>query len=396
MKKWILIGLGGLFVALLLMRSQMPRRVEYFVTEPKDIVETIVAAGRVTFAETLNLSFQVPGILQGILVKEGAKVNKRQTLALLEDTEERNALARAEVALELASLTLRRIQEYEAVLAQEEARRATLEEETAWKEFVRAQRLFSRGSIPQEELESAQKEWERAQSLLRTALLKRESLAPSGVQFLEAQAQEKRARLELAQAENNLTRKRLSAPKEGVVLSVSKEPGEFVQAGETVITLGVNPLQVLTRIDEREYQRVTLGMKAFVRELVSSSGRTFPAEVVRIAPAIDSTQGTFEVTLALREAAEHLKPEAAVNVELILGERQGVLAFPKTYLEDENGEARVWLWRDGRAQPQPLPSFTFFADWVVTDALPQGTILLNPQGLRKGQRVILFKRREWQ
>lgn len=394
MKKWILLGLGGLFVVLLLVRSQMPRRAEYYVVEPRDIVETIVAAGRVTFSEKLNLAFQIPGTLQDIPVQEGERVTKAQLLAALEDTEERNAVARAEIALELASIALRSIKEYEAPLAREEAHRAALEEEAAWKEFLRAQRLFTGGSIPEEEFERVQKQWERAQSLARTAILNRESLTPSGVRFLEAQAQEKRARLELAQAERDLVRKQLRAPREGLVLAVAKKPGEFVQAGETVITLGVNPLLVRTRIDEREYKKITPGMKALVKELVSTGGRVFRAEVVRVAPAIDPAQGTVEVTLLFEDTVENLKPEAAVNVELILGERQGVLVFPRAYLEESNGKAFVWLWNDGRATRKPLSSFTFFADWVVTEAIPEGTVLLNPQGLREGQRVVLFKRRE--
>lgn len=394
MKKWILLGLGGLFVALLFARSQMPRRVEYFVVEPRDIAETILAAGRVTFSATLNLSFQVPGTLQDIPVAEGEEVTRGQLLATLEDTEERNAVARAEVALELASIALRRISEYEAPLAREEAHRATLEEEAAWKEFLRAQRLFLGGSIPKEELERAQKQWERAQSLARTAILNRESLAPSGVRFLEAQAQEKRARLELAQAERNLAKKQLFAPEKGIVLSIEKNPGEFVQAGETVMTLGVNPFLVRTRIDEREYQRITPGMKAFVKELVSSGGRVFPAEVVQVAPAIDPAQGTVEVTLAFKDAVANVKPEAAVNVELILQEYQGVLAFPRAYLEERDGKALVWLWNDGRAKQMALSSLTSLSDWVVTEALPEGTVLLSPQGLREGQRVVLSRRRE--
>lgn len=394
MKKWILLGLGGLLVTLFFVRSQMPRRVEYFVVEPRDVAETIIAAGRVTFSEKLNLSFQVPGTLQDILAAEGERVTKGQLLATLEDTEERNALARAEIALELASIALRSIKEYEAPLAREEAHRATLEEEAAWKEFLRAQRLFLGGSIPQEELERAKKQWERAQSLVRTATLNRESLAPSGVRFLEAQAQEKRARLELAQAERNLAKKQLFAPEKGIVLSIEKNPGEFVQAGETVMTLGVNPFLVRTRIDEREYQKITPGMKALVKELVSSGGRVFLAEVLQVAPAIDPTQGTVELTLIFKDTVENLKPEAAVNVELVLKEYQGVLVFPRAYLEESDGKALVWLWNDGRTTQRALSSFTYLADWVVTEAIPQGTVLLSPQGLREGQRVILSRRRE--
>lgn len=43
--------------------------------------------------------------------------------------------------------------------------------------------------------------------------------------------------------------------------------------GETVIILGKNPFQVIAKVDEREYTRVKVGMRAVVEQVVNLQGR---------------------------------------------------------------------------------------------------------------------------
>lgn len=151
------------------------------------------------------------------------------------------------------------------------------------------------------------------------------------------------------------------------------------------MVLGENPFQVVIRVDERQYRKIRPGMKALVREQADPQGEVLVASITGIAPAIDTAQGTVEVTLLFDAPLTGVKPNAAVNVEIILREEEGVLAFPKRYLADKD---TVWVEKEGKAYPVRLLHFTPFEEWIQTTDLPSGTVLLSPKGLREGKRVV--------
>lgn len=378
-----------LFGAFLLYRNFAPQKTEYFVLEPRNLFETLVAAGRIRFSRELSLSFPVSGILQQASPQEGERVQRGELLAALEDSLEQNRLELARTELALAEINLRRIESYQRKLAEEEHRRATINLQAALEQYQKAQFLFRQGSIPEEELKKAERDWETALSLERTTRLNLMGVQEDGPVFLEAKAQVERARLELLQAEIDARRRLLYAPADGIVVAFPKNPGEFVQAGETVVVLGENPFQVVIRVDERQYRKIRPGMKALVREQADPQGEVLVASITGIAPAIDTAQGTVEVTLLFDAPLTGTKPNAAVNVEIILREEEGVLAFPKRYLADKD---TVWVAKEGKAYPVRLLRFTPFEEWIQTTDLPPGTVLLPPRGLREGKRVVLGER----
>ena len=374
-----------LFGAFLLYRNFAPQKTEYFVLEPRNLFETLVAAGRIEFSRELALSFPVSGILQQAPIQEGERVQRGELLAALEDSLEQNRLELARTELALSEINLRRIESYQRKLAEEEHRRATINLQAALEQYRKAQFLFRQGSIPEEELKKAERDWETALSLERTTRLNLMGVQEDGPVFLEARAQVERARLELLQAEIDARRRLLYAPANGVIVDFPKNPGEFVQAGETVVVLGENPFQVVIRVDERQYRKIRPGMKALVREQADPQGEVLVASITGIAPAIDTAQGTVEVTLLFDAPLTGVKPNAAVNVEIILREEEGVLAFPKRYLADKD---TVWVEKEGKAYPVRLLHFTPFEEWIQTTDLPSGTVLLSPKGLREGKRVV--------
>ncbi|MEN3185987.1 MAG: HlyD family efflux transporter periplasmic adaptor subunit [Atribacterota bacterium] len=394
MKKWlpfllIVISLIGFFTY----RRFTPRKVDYFLLEPRNFVESLVSAGRVQFSQDIEMAFQVSGVIKNILVKEGQKVQQGDSLITLDDTLEQSQVALAKADLTLMEINFQKLVENERQLAQEEYRRAEINRRTTFEQYQQAQILFGRGSISEEEFKSAQRNFENALSLENSARLRLTNIEENGPGFLEAKAQIERARLQLSQAETNLRKKWLFAPANGIVVSLKKNPGEFVQAGEVVLTLGENPFQVTTSLDEREYKKIELGMKALVSEQVNTTPKVIPASVAKVAPAIDPGQGTIEVTLTFDEKVD-IKPNAAVNVEIIVREEKEILLFPKRYLSFQGNQPMVWTENDGRAKAISLTQVEYFGEWVKAEELPSGTPILNPRNLREGWRVVLGERKE--
>ncbi|MEN3203803.1 MAG: HlyD family efflux transporter periplasmic adaptor subunit [Atribacterota bacterium] len=394
MKKWILLTLIPTFLVIFFAyRMFTPQRVDYFLLEPRDLRESLVSAGRVQFSQDIEMAFQVPGVIKTISVKEGQKVAPGDLLMTLDDALEQIQVALARADVTLAEVHLQKLVTNERKLAQEEYRRAEINRRSAFEQYQKAQLLFERGSISEEDFKNAQINFENALSLETSALLRLLNIEENGPGFLEAQAQIERAKLQLSQVETNLRKKSLFAPANGVVVSLKKNPGEFVQAGEVVLVLGENPFRVVTKLDEREYRKVWVGMKALVSEQAQTTREILPASIVAVAPQVDPNQGTVEVTLAFDEKVD-IKPNAAVNVEIIVREEKDVLLFPKRYLTFQGSQPVVWIENSGQAHAIPLTKVAYFGEWVRTEELPPGVKLLNPRNLREGRRVTLEERME--
>jgi len=396
MKKWFwLVFLPvALLLVFLIYGWVVPRKVDYFLLEPRDFFATLVAAGRIEFAQEVELSFSVAGKLQALYVNEGDTVEQGQLLLALESLVEENQLQLAQNALELAEVRLRKIAEQQRALAWEEYRRARMDQEAAFDEYLRAQRLFLAGSIPKEELESLRRKWQQALSLENSLRISLESIQEDGIDFLEARKQLERARLEHTQAEIKLQERRLMAPFDGVIVVANKTPGEFVQAGEPVLTLGRKPLQVVTRLDEREYKKLMLGMKALVSEQAGPREEMLTAWLDQVAPVVDPEQGTVEATFLLDRVPDSTKSGAAVDVEIIVQEEKGVLLVPERYLVARDGRQAVWIAQEGRASLIYIQNPTYLDGWVKVEGLMPGTAILEPAGLQEGRKIALRERRD--
>jgi HlyD family secretion protein len=110
-----------------------------------------------------------------------------------------------------------------------------------------------------------------------------------------------------------------------VLLSRNVEPGEVIQAGAAVMTLGqLDQLKITVYIPEDRYGQIKLGQKAQV-SVDSFPGKTFQAEVVRIADKAEFTPRNvqtaegrkttvFAVQLAISNPNGQLKPGMPADV----------------------------------------------------------------------------------
>ncbi len=104
------------------------------------------------------------------------------------------------------------------------------------------------------------------------------------------------ARNAVAQAETTLAmaelqREKLTvrAPVTGTILSSSVDEGEVVQAGGSVMTIGIlDEMHITVYLPENQYGRVNVGDRASV-EVDSFPGELFSAEVIHIADQAEFT-----------------------------------------------------------------------------------------------------------
>jgi membrane fusion protein YbhG len=219
----------------------------------------------------VDVAFEVAGRMIERSVDEGVMVDKGEPVGRLDDREYRLRVARAAAAKESADAHYRmmtkgaREQEIDRALAAREAADAELAMQT--REHERISRLRAEGIV-------AQTDQDRLANLLANARATRDQAVAQLDQLREgfrteeiegARADLQRATADLDLAELDLARCQLFAPASGRVLSKSREPGEMVQPGTPVVTLGdlARPW-VNVYVGERDLGKVRLGMPAQV------------------------------------------------------------------------------------------------------------------------------------
>ncbi len=104
----LLIILAGVGVYLDWKRNKI-ERYNFFVVERQNLVQEITATGMVEPAESINLAFEKTGVLSGLFIEEGQKVERGTLLAQLDVREAEKKLKDAQLNLENAKLALEKM-----------------------------------------------------------------------------------------------------------------------------------------------------------------------------------------------------------------------------------------------------------------------------------------------
>lgn len=219
----------------------------------------------------VDVAFEVAGRMIERNVDEGAMVDKGEPVGKLDDREYRLRVERARAAKDSTDAHYRmmtkgsREQEVARALAAREAADAELAMQT--REYDRINRLHGEGIV-------AQTDVDRLGNLLASARASHDQAVQQLDQLREgfrteeiegARADLQRASADLDLAELDLARCQLFAPAAGRVLSKSREPGEMVQPGTPIVTLGdLSRPWVNVYVGERDLGKVHLGMAAQV------------------------------------------------------------------------------------------------------------------------------------
>ncbi len=111
--------------------------------------------------------------------------------------------------------------------------------------------------------------------------------AKAGLQ--QAQDAVKQAEANLALLDTQISKLKVYAPLDGVILTRNVEPGEFVQPGATALAMAdLNNITITVYVPEDRYGKITMGQQAQVT-VDSFPGQTFNAEVVHISDQAEFT-----------------------------------------------------------------------------------------------------------
>jgi len=225
--------------------------------QPTSSSNSVVASAEVVPALVSQIAFPISGPVKEVAVKEGDIVEAGQTLILLDTPDLEFSVAGAEAAVRSAELK-------------------------AEVQRFRRKTFNSQGKV---------------------IYL---SGPPELRQVADSQLQGAQAALKVAQAA--LAQGTLAAPYNGAVAEINVLQGEFVQAGQPVITFAtLDHLRIeTTDLSERDIPKIKIGQNVEVR--VEALNQDFQGEILTISPVADTVGGdvVYKVTIELDKQTEGL------------------------------------------------------------------------------------------
>jgi len=219
---------------------------------------------------------RVSGYVARVLVKDNERVAAGQTLVLLDPQELELRIASADAALRSAEAATRTAEAAlaNAVAAQAVARAnvvtAAVTERKAAADLVRDSRLFAASAIPASQLSDTQAAADEAAARLAAARRQDDAAA---AQIVSSQAQVDAAHAQIDQRRTDADYARLqrsyatiTAPIAGLVSHKDLEPGQYVQAGQTLLSIAADTgAWVVANFKETEIARMRPGQAAIIR-----------------------------------------------------------------------------------------------------------------------------------
>jgi multidrug efflux pump subunit AcrA (membrane-fusion protein) len=128
--------------------------------------------------------------------------------------------------------------------------------------------------------------------------------------------------------------------------------GDYVQVGAPLLRLvDADPLKLRVPVTERRLGKVQKGQHVTVK--VDAFSDTFPGEVVRVSPAVDTATRTFQVEILVPNPTRTLKPGSFATASIEIG-REAALVLPKACVITFAGLSKVVLVRDGKVLEQVI------------------------------------------
>ncbi len=258
------------------------------------VEDTLSAVGTIEANERVAIQPKVSGLIETISFTEGERVSQGKQLFAMDSRTEAASLAQAEAELRLAQSNLER-----------------------------AKTLIGTLAVSQQELD-------QLESLLavKTAALKA--------------------------ADERLAERTIKAPFDGTLGPRLVSPGQYVQAGTSLVTLVDDAcVKVRFHVPERQLAQVRAEQAARVR-VAAWPNLVFTGKVDLIDPVVDPGTRTAEIRLLVPNPEGRLMPGMFARIEVVVQTRPDSLVLPEGALVPALDRFSVFLVKEDRAHLQTV------------------------------------------
>jgi len=293
--------------------SEKPPEVATVTVTKGDVVQSVTATGVLQSPTSVDVSSQISGQVNELLVDYNQAVKKNDVLARIDPATYQSRLRQSEASLASAnaSATLTRLN------------------------TERTRELRAKSLVSQQDLDSAEAQ-----------------LAEADAQLLTAKAAVEDARV-------NLDRCTIYAPIDGIVLDRQCDVGKMVAASlnaPTLFTLvtDLSKMQISADVAEADVGNVTVGQDVTFT-VDAYPNRPFVGRVsqIRNLPKTQQSVVVYSTIIDVDNASLRLKPGMTANVSIIVARRTGVLKVANAALRSRIPDKYLPPKTDAAAQPVP-------------------------------------------
>jgi RND family efflux transporter MFP subunit len=310
-----------------------------------NLVTIVYATGNVTADSLATLRCESGGIVTYIGTHEGMYVRRGQLLLKTDDSNDLLRVKQAQTNMQSAQIELRYKSE----------------------NLERLKTLFETNSATQKSLDDAQRDYELAKSVLE------------------------QNKIALNLAEEQLSKTRVTAPFNGIIISSKAKLGDFLLPNAACFEL-ISPTSVLVeaQVDEQDFSRVK-NRQTCVVAFDAFGNQKFNGYVYRIVPKTDEATKTSNIFIKLLNPPQNLNVGMTATVNIISNEVHDAIIVPRTAVIQLPNSNIVYTVRDGRAKETRVdlgPSDGKYFVLLGNTIMP-GTIVISEPGpkIRNGMRV---------
>ncbi|WP_460205107.1 efflux RND transporter periplasmic adaptor subunit [Scytonema sp. NUACC21] len=366
-------------------KASPPRPVAVVKLSPGIGTRRVQLLGQVESSQQATIRAQTSGVIRQVLVQPGDRVTPGMTVAILDDADQRLAIAQAqaELAQQRSNLARLEVGTRPEIIAQRQAtlRSATAREQEAQDNLQRSTELVQQGALAKRLLVEAQAALDnaRGERLAAQAALEEAKAGPIREEIDAQRANVAAATAAVNQAKLALQRTRIQALSAGVVQQRLVSAGDLVQNGGQIVSLVAgDQLDIFLELPEELSGRVTPGttVELTTRALPQWRGRT---QITSVVPAANTTSRRQRVRVRLDNPPSGLLSGMAVtgNLEIPANTRSYVVS--RDALTRRQNQWLVFSVADGKAKQHEVE--------LVAD-MGEKVAIAHPQ-LQAGQPIVL-------
>jgi RND family efflux transporter MFP subunit len=314
--------------------------VQVAAVQKDSVRRAIDAVGTLAAVDQVTVSSEADGRVKAIRADLGDRVTAGQVLVELDRERQQYSLEQQQAVLArtLAQYGARDPQHLPEIEDTPDVKRANADLVQARQASERANELFKRNLISQQDLDDASARLQSRQASYEASLQNARNLRAS------IQASEAAARL----ADRSLRDTEIRAPFDGYVERRLVNLGELVKAQMPVMAIvRLDPLKVTAEVPEKMAPWMTKGRPVQLR-VDAYPDQEFTGEVTRISPVVNTSTRAFPFEALVANPQARLKPGTFVRVHLESGKVDEVLTLPYAALQYRYGANRVFVVNDGR------------------------------------------------
>ena len=372
----LILGVGGYFVYDKFFKVK-EEEVEFITKKAKkgSFSKKVDATGEIFATELIDVGAQVSGQIKKLYVKLGDQVKKGDMIASIDSSTQQNSIDNKEAQLAI----------YKAQL---ESAKVALN--IAKTQFDRENALFAKNATSKQEFESA-----------------KNTFSANSAKIKELEAQIKQTNIELSTAKINLGYTKITAPRDGTVVSVQVEEGQTVNANQTTPTIvniaDLSHVKMKMQIAEGDITKIKVGTPVEY-SILSEPTKKFQTTVSSIDPGLttlsdgsygssSSNKSSYSSSSSSSSAVYYYAQSIVDNKdgilrigmttqnELLIANVEGAIIVPSIGIKkDENGTF-VYVLKDGKPVKTAVKTgIKDNLDTQIISGINEGDEIITSQG----------------